>query len=93
MNQFAIGYMIKPTLNVNKVFREQVENFLRAAFHQNTTEGIRFFMRKKDTYFIVLIMFYETKTDNPIKVYMVLSFVLYSVIDNNVCIDHKCCHS
>ena len=26
INQFAIGYMIKPALNVNKVFRDQVEN-------------------------------------------------------------------
>ena len=26
INQFEIGYMIKPTLHVNKVFREQVKN-------------------------------------------------------------------
>ena len=26
LNQFLIGYMVKPTLNVNKVFRDQVEN-------------------------------------------------------------------
>ena len=26
INQFAIGYMIKPSLHINKVFREQVEN-------------------------------------------------------------------
>ena len=33
INPFAIGYMIKPFLNVNKVFREKVENFLNAKFH------------------------------------------------------------
>ena len=26
INQFEIGYMINPTLQVNKVFREQVKN-------------------------------------------------------------------
>ena len=26
INQFTIGYMIKPSLNRNKLFREQVEN-------------------------------------------------------------------
>ena len=26
INQFAIGYMINPTLHVNKVFRDQVKN-------------------------------------------------------------------
>ena len=26
MNQFAIGYMINPSLHINNVFREQVEN-------------------------------------------------------------------
>ena len=27
INQFAIGYMINPSLNCNKVYREQVEKF------------------------------------------------------------------
>ena len=29
MNKFAIGYMVKPTLNVNKVFIEQVGKRLK----------------------------------------------------------------
>ena len=32
MNQFAIGYMINPTLYVKKVFRDQVEKFLKENF-------------------------------------------------------------
>ena len=35
-NQFAIGYMINPSLHTNRVFREQVEKLLRAKFHENT---------------------------------------------------------
>ena len=62
INPFAIGYIINLTLHVNKVFIEQVEKFLRATFHQNTMEGIKNIMRKKDTYVIALIFFYESKT-------------------------------
>ena len=59
--QFAIGYMIKHTLHVNKVFTEQILKFPWIAFYQNITEGIERVMRRKDTCVIELIMFYETK--------------------------------
>ena len=61
INQFAIGYIINPKIHVNNVFREQVEKFLRATFHQNTTKGIKKVMRKKVTCVISLIMLYESK--------------------------------
>ena len=32
-DRFAIGYNSNPSLRINKVFREQVENFLGATFH------------------------------------------------------------
>ena len=38
--------MVKPTLNVNKVFREQVDKFLREKFHQSTMSGIINAMKK-----------------------------------------------
>ena len=85
--------MINPTLHVNKVFRYQVENKLRATFHQNTMEGIRNVMRKNDTCVIAIVMFYETKTKNLIKLYRVLSCVFYSIIENYVCIEYLCCNS
>ena len=47
---------------------------------------------KKDTCVIAPIMFYETKTNNPLEVYMVLSCVLYSVIEKYFCIDYICCN-
>ena len=40
-NKFLIGYMVNPTLNVNKVFRYQVEKFLTYIFHRSTMSGIR----------------------------------------------------
>ena len=40
MNKFSIGYMVKPKLNVNKMFRYQVENFLQGTFHASTMSGI-----------------------------------------------------
>ena len=49
INKFVIGYMLNPKLHVNKVFREKVENFLRATFHPNTMENIRDVMRNKHT--------------------------------------------
>ena len=76
--------MINLTLHVNKVFIEQVEKWLIATFHQNTMEDIKNVMIKKDTCVVALMMFYDTKTNNPIKVYKVLSCVLYYVIDNCV---------
>ena len=92
-NQFSIGYMIKPTLHVNRVLRQQVEKCLRATFNQNTMVGIQNVMRKKDTCVIELIMFYDSKTKNLIKVYRVLSFVLYSVINIYVFIEYIWCQS
>ena len=85
INLFAIGYIINRTLHIIKVFRDQVEKCLRATFYQHTMEGIRNFMRKKDTCVIAIVMFYYTK-NNSRKVYRVLSCVLYSVVDNYVCI-------
>ena len=42
MNQFPIIYMINPRLNVNKVFRDQVEKFLKEKFHIGNMSGIIF---------------------------------------------------
>ena len=64
INPFTIGYMINPPLHINQVLREQVENFIRSTFYENTMETIRVFMKKKNICFITLIMFYEIKGEN-----------------------------
>ena len=65
INQFTISYMINPSLNCNKVFRQQVENYLSVSFHKNTREAIRDFLRKKNTYVMAPIMFYENNVEKP----------------------------
>ena len=50
-------------------------------------------LRKKDTCVIALVIFYETKTKYPTKLYRLLICFLYSVIDHYICIDYLCCHS
>ena len=93
INKFSIGYMINHSLNCNKVFREQVENFLSFSFHEITMETIKYFMRKKNTCVMALIMFYENNREKLKKVYRVLSCVIYSFIDNCVCVDCLSCES
>ena len=40
INPFTIGYMVNPTLHVNKAFREQVVKFLRETSFQSTISVI-----------------------------------------------------
>ena len=37
IDQISIGSMINPSLNCNRVFREQVEKCLSVSFHKNNT--------------------------------------------------------
>ena len=56
-------------------------------------ELIRDFAKKKNTRVIALIMFYDNRGTKPKKVYRVLSCVLYSLIENYVCIHYLSCQS
>ena len=78
-NQSAIGYMVKPTLYMNKVFKEQVENCLKETFFSSTMSGIINFSNKDNTCFIALVILYYNRTTNPIKVFRMLSCVIYRV--------------
>ena len=51
-------------------------------------ETIRYFLKKKNTCAMALIMVYENNGDKPKKVYRVLSCAVYDLIDNYVCIDY-----
>ena len=64
INQFLIGYIINPSLNCNKVFREKVENYVSVSFHKNTMKTINDCLRKNNTCFMVLIIFYENNGEN-----------------------------
>ena len=41
MNEFTIGYMINPGLNINKTFREQVEKVMYTTFGEITQPLIK----------------------------------------------------
>ena len=47
MNQFAIVYMVNPTLNFNKVFRKKVDKRLKETVHPITISGIRNIMKRE----------------------------------------------
>ena len=50
----------------------------------------KMFLKKENTCVITLVMIYENKKTNPMKVFRVLSCVLYYVINSYVCVDHLC---
>ena len=49
INKFAIGYMINPSLHVNRVFREEVEECLIDTVNENTMKNEIYVMKNKDT--------------------------------------------
>ena len=91
MIKFSIGYMVNPTLNGNKVLRNQVEQCLKYKLHSSTMSGIKNTTKKENICVIALVMFYENITTNPMKMFRVLSCVVYSVIENYVCINDLGC--
>ena len=56
-------------------------------------ETIRYFLKKKNTCVMVLIMIYENNGLEPKQLYRVLSCVVYSLIDHYICIDYLSCQS
>ena len=52
---------------------------------------IRDFLLKNNTSVMALIMIYENNGEIPKQMYRVLSCVVYSLIENYVCIDYLSC--
>ena len=50
-------------------------------------------LSKKNTSVLALMIFYETRADNPKKYFRVLSCVIYSIIKNYVCVDYLACQA
>ena len=67
INKFSIGYMINPSLNCNKLFREQVEKFSSVSFHKNTMETIKDCLRENNTCVMALIIFMRIMDKNQKK--------------------------
>ena len=59
IHQFAIGYMINPSLQFNKIFKTQVEKCLGYYFSIRKMKTIKNCLMKKNTSVMALIMIYE----------------------------------
>ena len=93
MNQFAIGYMINPSIKFKNAFRTQVEKYLSVYFSTRTTKTIKDCLMKNNTCVMALIMINENDGYTPKTLYRVLSCVVYSLIANYFCIDYLSCQS
>ena len=58
IDEFSIGYMINPGLNIKKSFRDQVEKCMYATFGEITQPIIKATLLKKNTSVLALIIFY-----------------------------------
>ena len=88
VHQFAICYMINPSLHINKIFKTQVETLLGCFFSIKTMQTIKKNLMKKNTSFVALVIIYETVGISIKKVYIVSSCVFNNIIDKYVCIDY-----
>ena len=68
INEFAIGYMINTDLIVRKSFRYQVENVCTLHLVKSHNLLLKPHCQKRKTSVLSLIIFYETRADNPAKV-------------------------
>ena len=50
-------------------------------------------MKKRNTSALAIIMFYEMRLKNSTKYFRVLTNFIYTIIDNDVCIDYLACQS
>ena len=82
--------MINPKLNINKPFREQVDNFINNKFVPTTQPFIRSTIAKNKTRVLPLLIFYETRINHK-NVFKVLSCVIYTIINSYVCINYQPC--
>ena len=58
IHQSEIGYMVNTSLQLNKIFKTQVEKCLGYYFSIRTMKTIKYYLMKKNTSVIALIMIY-----------------------------------
>ena len=93
IHQFAIGYMIKPSIHFNKIPKNKVEKCLGCSFSIRKMKPIKNCLTKKSKYDMALIMIYENNGEISKTVHILLSCVIYTLIDNYVRIDYLLCQS
>ena len=93
INEFDIVYLINPEFHVNKVFKYRVEKCKNNTFDNITQPFIKNFMTKNNTCVLALITLHETVHTKENKPLRMLSCVIYTIIDNFVCIDYLACQT
>ena len=61
INEFSIGCMMNPNLNMNKVFREQVKVCMKTKFSTSTMTHISKILLKPNIRVLSLVMFFENR--------------------------------
>ena len=88
INEFSFAYMCNPTAYKHKVFKDQVKSCLGNTFGADTNKHINEILLRPNTRVIALIVNYEHGSFSTIKMFKVLSCVIYTIIDKYVCIDY-----
>ena len=74
--------MCNTHLHINKMFTDKVKICLSSTFGPDTVKQINVILKKRNTRVIALIMIYELGDFSTIKVFKVLSYVVYTMIEN-----------
>ena len=88
INEFYFAYMLNPNLNMNRAFRDKVKTCLSNTFGADTNRHINKILMNRYTRVLALVVHYENGTINRRKMFKVLSFVIYTIINIYVCIDY-----
>ena len=80
--------MLNPKLNKSEAFKDQVRTCLNNTFGADTNKQINKTLMNRDTGVLALVVFYELGNFNLWKMFIVLSCVIYTIIDRYVCIDY-----
>ena len=88
INEFCFAYMLNPKLHKNKTFKDKAKTCLNNTFVADTKKQINKTLMNGDTRVLALLVFNEKGNFYRRKMFMVLSCVIYTIIDRYVCIDY-----
>ena len=85
--QFQVGLMSNPGLNMNKAFKEQVGSNTELTFDLKTMIPTRKLLREEKSHVISLLIFYKTR---KIMMYKVLGSLVHCTIENYFYLYYLC---
>ena len=81
INEFEVGYMINPSLHVNKEFKEQVEKFMNTTFGELTQHFIKTALKKKQMCFRIFFFLMKRFRFRILGEVKILYYLRYFIID------------